>query len=120
MKKSLFILPLVSVALVACGKEEEKQPDMFATCEQIEVTDEHLVYKCPSTLEWIAAVKAVEPNGVFKTGGNLNLAELFADTENTYVEVALNDAGKCAEDFTVRTMIAEPKEDAMWAVIGCK
>lgn len=120
MKKTLLILPLVSVALVACGQDEEKTTSIFDGCEQIEVTNEHLVYKCPSSQEWIATVKAAEPNGQFKTAGNLNLAELFADTENTYVEVALNDAGQCAENYTVRTMIAEPKEDAMWAVVGCK
>ena len=42
------------------------------------------------------------------------------DTEHEYVEIAFNDAGMCKENFTVRTMVAEPKENTNWAVIGCR
>ena len=117
------ILPLLSVgtlALVACGQSYEKYDSMFSGCERIETSEVHLVYKCPADQPWVADVKAVEPNGMFKTGGELNLADLYADTANVYVEVSLNDKGLCKEDFTLRTMVAEPVADANWAVIGCK
>ena len=117
------ILPLLSVgtlALVACGQSYEKYDSMFSGCERIETSDVHLVYKCPSNQPWVAEAKTVEPTGQFMTGGDLNLAELYADTENVYVEVALNEKGICPKDFTVRIMVAEPVEDKMWALVGCK
>lgn len=55
-----------------------------------------------------------------KTGGDLNLSELYADKDYVYAEVVFNDPGVCKEDFTIRTMIAEPNSDKYWAFIGCK
>jgi len=53
------------------------------------------------------------------TGGDLNLSELYADKDYVYAEVVFNDPGVCKEDFTIRTMIAEPNSDKYWAFIGC-
>ena len=118
MKKLMFALPVLMCA--ACASDYKEFDNHFSGCERIETSAQHLIYKCPADQEWIVAVKAQEPNGMFKTGGGQNLDELYADTENVYVEVAFNDAGVCAEDYTIRTMIAAPVADKMWAFIGCK
>ena len=119
--KKLFLTLAAVVAVTACGKSNAAEyEEIFVGCEQIEATGEHVVYKCPADIEWIVNVKTQEPNGKFFTGGALNLADLYADTEHAYVEVSLNDPNVCEEDFTIRTMVAEPKDDANWAFIGCK
>ena len=123
MKKLFLILPIV--ALAACGDDYSKYDSIFGGCERIETTEFHLVYKCPSDQEWAQQVKQMEPNGKFMAGGHYNLAEMYADTEHVYTEVALDDKNFCKEDFTIRTMIAEPIDgdegkDINWAYIGCK
>lgn len=117
MKKLVLTLPVL--ALAACGQNYDKYDSIFDGCERIETTDVHLVYKCPATQEWAMNIKNTEPNGMFITGGDLQLAELYADTDHVYAEVAFND-NSCREGFTIRTMVAEPREDANWAVIGCR
>ena len=119
MKK---VVALTSVlVLAACGNDVAKHDADFAGCERIETTEFHLVYKCPADQEWVQQVKQMQPNGKFKAGGYLNLEELYADTANVYVEVALNNKDVCKEDFTVRTMIAKPVQGGGdWAFIGCK
>lgn len=118
MKKLSFIFPVMT--LMACGSDYKEYDSVFVGFERIETTEKHLVYKCPADQEWVVAVKTLEPNGMFKTGGDLNLSELYADKDYVYVEVAFNDLGVCKEDFTIRTMIAEPNSDTYWAFIGCK
>lgn len=118
MNKLSFILPVM--ALMACGSGYKEYDSVFVGCERIETTEEHLVYKCPADQEWVVAVKTLEPNAMFKTGGDLNLSELYVDKDYVYAEVAFNEPGVCKEDFIIRTMIAEPNSDTYWAFIGCK
>ena len=119
--KNLFLTLGAVAALTACGKSNAAEyEEIFVGCEQIQATDEHVVYKCPADMEWIVDVKTQEPNGKFYTTGGLNLADLYADTEHAYVEVSLNDPNTCKEDFTIRTMVTEPKDNTNWAFIGCK
>ena len=126
MKK---IIALTSVlALAACGISSEQiaQHDAdFAGCERVDTTKTHLVYKCPSNMEWIAKVKKQEPNALFQDGSNLNWDEINADTEHTYVEVVHGKfgAGVCKEDFHYRTMVkpvVRRESGDFFAVIGCK
>lgn len=128
MKK---ILALTSVlALAACGISQEQiaQHDAdFAGCERIATTKTHLVYKCPSNLEWIVNVKKQEPNALFQNGEGLEGAwwdAANADTKHTLVEVVHGKYGKgiCKEKFHYRTVVkpinvetAEP-----YAFVGCK
>ena len=120
MKKILVMTSVL--ALAACGNSVKQHDAAFAGCERVDTTKEHLVYKCPSSQEWIAEVKKQTPNALFKTGGNLVWDEVNADTENTYVEVVLGEAEGCKENFHYRTMVkpfnAETRE--FYAVIGCK
>ncbi|MBR3511041.1 MAG: hypothetical protein IKN73_03190 [Alphaproteobacteria bacterium] len=123
MKKLFLILPVF--ALAACGQDYSKYDSIFGGCERIETTDFHLVYKCPAGQEWAQKVKQLKPNGKFRAGGHLNLSELYADKEHVYTEVSFDDPGTCKEDFTIRTMIAEPVDgdagkDINWAFIGCR
>ena len=114
MKKLLLILPVV--ALTACSENYNKYDSIFDSCERIETTEFHLVYKCPVD----EITKQMEPNGQFASAGELNLEELYADTEHSYIEVSLNDINYCHDqDFTIRTMVAKPVADENWAVIGC-
>ena len=121
MKK---ILALTSVlALVACGKSATAELDAhFAGCERVDTTEKHLVYKCPSSQDWIAAVKEQEPNALFMEDGNLVWEDVNADVENTYVEVVLGESAGCKENYHFRTMVkpfnTETKE--LFAVVGCK
>ena len=122
MKK---ILVLTSVlALAACGSVSKEMDAHFAGCERIDTTKEHLVYKCPSSQEWIVNLKNTQkPNAQFKMGGNIIWEEVIADTENTYVEVVLGDSAGCKESFHLRTIIKpiNPKNpEEMYAFIGCK
>ena len=102
---------------------EEHDAD-FAACQRVDTTEMHLVYKCPVDLEWIVNLKnsGREPDSLFMMGGGLNWDEVNADAENTYVEVVLNDANGCAEDFHYRTMIKPFNTETMepFALAGCK
>ena len=119
MKKLLLVLPVC--ALFGCNQDYSKYDSIFGGCERIETTEFHLVYKCPANQEWAQAVKQLQPNGKWRAGGHLNLAELYADTAHVYTEVSLNDKGVCKEDFTIRTMVAEPiVGGGNWAFIGCR
>ena len=121
--KKLFLTFGAVAALAACdsSKSSKEYEALFTSCEAIETTAEHVVYKCPVDLEWVATVKTTQtPNGGFISNGELNLMELYADTEHNYVEVSLNDAGTCKEDYTIRTMIKEPNDNTPWAFIGCR
>lgn len=124
MKK---IIALTSVlALAACGISSEQiaQHDAdFAGCERVDTTNIHLVYKCPSTMEWVAKVKDQEPNALFQQGGNLNWDEVNADTGYTYVEVVPSKPGTdCKENFHYRTMVKPFNRETreFFAVLGCK
>lgn len=125
MKKFLTLTSIL--ALAACGNSVDtaEMDAHFAGCERITTSAEHLVYKCPSSQEWIAEVKQQEPTAWFQTGEGLVWDDVNADAENTYVEVVLGEFGKideCAEDFHFRTMVkpfnAETKD--WYAVISCK
>ncbi|MBR1380581.1 MAG: hypothetical protein IJ560_03250 [Alphaproteobacteria bacterium] len=118
MKNALLVLPVL--ALAACSDNKYSEYDsIFYWCQRIETSDEHLVYECPGDDEWAKNIKQVQPTGKFKEPGNLDLLKLYAETGNVFVEIAFNDAGVCKEDFTIRTMVAEPKKTTNWAVIGC-
>ncbi|MBQ7409103.1 MAG: hypothetical protein IJV03_00905 [Alphaproteobacteria bacterium] len=124
MKKSLLLVPVL--ALAACGNSidiDVAQHDArFAEwkCERIVSDEQHLVYKCPSDLEWIVNVKKQEPNALFQSGSNLNWDEINADTEHTYVEVVPSEPETdCKENFHYRTMV-KPISKEFYAVIGCK
>ena len=119
MKKLPLILPII--ALAACNQDYSRYDSIFEGCERIETTEFHLVYKCPADQEWAQQVKQLQPNGKFRAGGYLNLAELYEDTDHVYSEVSFKDKGVCKEDFTIRTMIAKPVEGGdNWAFIGCR
>jgi hypothetical protein len=120
MKKSLLLVSVL--ALAACGNSiDVAQHDAdFTGCERIASDEQHLVYKCPSDMEWIVNVKKQEPNALFQYGSNLNLDEINADTEHTYVEVVPSKPGTdCKENFHYRTMV-KPISKEPYAVIGCK
>ncbi len=119
MKQLFLILPIIT--LTACGQDYSEYDSIFGRCERIETTEFHLVYKCSVDQEWAQQVKQLQPNGKFRAGGHLNLSELYADQEHVYAEVSFDDPGWCTEDFTIRTMIAEPIEGGgNWAFIGCR
>ena len=125
MKK---VLTLASVlALAACGSSIDtvEMDAHFAGCERVDTTKTHLVYKCPSSQEWIAEVKKQEPNALFQSGGSLIWDDVNADKENTYVEVVFGRFGKideCAEDFHFRTMVKPFNTETrdLFAVVSCK
>lgn len=125
MKKSLLLVSVL--ALAACGNSIDvaKHDARFAEwkCERIASDEQHLVYKCPSDLEWIVNVKKQEPNALFQNGSNLNWDEINADTEHTYVEVVPSEPGTdCKENFHYRTMVVKPivpESGKFFAVIGC-
>jgi len=121
MKKVLTLASIL--ALAACCPDYDRFDSMFSGCERIQTKkwEKHLLYKCPADQEWLQEVKNAQPNGKWRYGTRYNLDELYTDTEHVYVEVALYDRGVCKEDFTVRTMIAQPVKDGDdWAFIECK
>lgn len=125
MKK---ILVLGSVlALAACGfsKEDIAMHDAdLAGCERVDTSKLYLLYKCPSNLEWIQALKKQEPTAMFqyKRGDGVDWDAVNADTEHTLVEVSSGKDGRCVENFHYRTMVRpfdmETKEK--YAVASCK
>lgn len=122
MKKILALTSVLALAACSNSIDTAAMDAHFAGCERVDTTKTHLVYKCPSSQEWIASVKAQEPDAMFKEGGNLVWDDVNADTENTYVEVVAAKEGACAEDFHFRVMVkpvnTETKE--MYAVVTCK
>ena len=125
MKKLLLVLPVV--ALAACSSDIKDIENTMAqwACEQIAKTSTHIVYKCPSSLEWVKNVKTLEPTGKWVDWSGIDetkVSEMAKDTEYTYVEVAFDQPGwnkTCEEDYTMRTMLKEPSEED-WAFVGCR
>lgn len=123
MKKLLLILPVI--ALVGCNSDAKDIENTMNGCEKIESTSTHIVYKCPSSLEWIKDVKAQQPTGKWVDISGIDetkLSEMAKDPEYTYVEIAFDQPGwdkLCKENYTIRTMLKEPSSDG-WAFIGCR
>lgn len=125
MKKLFLILPVL--ALVGCnsdGKDIDNEMNGYG-CEKITQTSTHIVYKCPSSLEWVKNVKVLEPTGKWVDWSGIDkakISEMAKDPEYTYVEFAFDQPGwtkLCKENYTMRTMLKEPGEED-WAFIGCK
>lgn len=123
MKKLLLILPVI--ALVGCNSDIKDIEKTMTDCEKIASTSTHIVYKCPSSLEWIKDVKAQQPTGKWVDTSGIDetkLSEMAKDAEYTYVEIAFDQPGwdkLCKENYTIRTMLKEPSSDG-WAFIGCR
>ena len=123
MKKLLFILPVI--ALVGCNSDVKEIENAMNGCEKIASTSTHIVYKCPSSQEWIKDVKALQPTGKWVDFSGIDetkLSEMAKDPEYTYVEFAFDQPGwtkLCKENYTMRTMLKEPSEDN-WAFVGCR
>ena len=123
MKKLLLILPVI--ALVGCNSDIKDIEKTMTGCEKIASTSTHIVYKCPSSLEWIKNVKALQPTGKWVDISGIDetkVSEMAKDPEYTYVEFAFDQPGwtkLCKENYTMRTMLKEPGEDN-WAFVGCR
>jgi len=121
--KKIFVLGSV-LALAACGfsKEDIAMHDAdFVGCERIDTSKLHLVYKCPSNMEWIQAVKQQEPTAQFRTGRGFDWDAVNADVEHTLVEVASgSEGGYCKENFHYRTIVKPINTEEMYAVVSCK
>lgn len=125
MKKLLLVLPVM--ALIGCNADG-KDIESFMTemsCEQIAKTNTHIVYKCPSSSEWVKNAKTFEPTGMWVDWSGIDetkISEMANDAEYTYVEIAFDQPGwtkMCEEDYTMRTMLKEPGEEN-WAYVGCR
>ena len=131
----IALLPLVSFA------EEAEAPvtpqyntELFDTCTPLEENDTHVIYQCPTDIDWIVELKQNEPNAMFQEAPNREEAWTLVmfDTEQNYVEVSFADInnGMCEEGQTpVRVKIKnsemsdapeEPLEAKFWAFVGCK
>lgn len=127
MKKTLILTSFIGLIVFGANATTIEEHDAdFTGCERVDTTEEHLVYKCPSDVEWVQNIKnsGVEPNAMFQTGGELNFDVVNSDTEHTYVEVVRGKYGKgyCEEDFHYRTMVKPInfETDEYYAVVGCK
>ncbi len=122
MKKTSLLISVL--ALAACGNSIDvaKHDARFAEwkCERIASNEQHLVYKCPSDLEWIVNLKNQEPNAPFRMFGDDEalIRETAKDTSVTLVEVVLGDSAGCKEDFHYRTMV-KPISEELYTVVGC-
>ena len=114
---AVALLPTFSFAEIP-----EYNTDAFQDCTILETNDDHVIYQCPTDIQWIIDVKQNEPNGMFRYNfdDDENIFELVLnDTEHDYIEIAFNDPDFCEEDYTIRTKINQPGED-FWAFVGCK
>lgn len=142
MKK--YIVPAIIALLpLASFAEEPEAPvkpqyntELFATCTSLEENDIHVIYQCPTDIDWIVELKQNEPNAMFQQGPNSdevwNLVMKETDPDHDYVEVSFADIDKkvCEDGQTpVRVKIknpeitdelAEPSEMKLWAFGGCK
>jgi len=122
MKKHLALISVL--ALAACGNSVDvsKHDARFAgwNCERIATNEQHLVYKCPSDLQWIVDLKKNEPNAKFLTWGDdeVLIKETAKDEKVALVEVVLGVSAGCKDDFHYRTMI-RPIGEEYWAYLGC-
>lgn len=123
MKKLLLFLPVL--ALVGCNSDIKDIESIMTGCEKIASTSTHIVYKCPSSLEFLKDIKTLQPTGQwvdFSGVDETKLSEMAKDPEYTYIEFAFDQPGwnkSCKENYTMRTMLKEPSKDD-WAFIGCR
>ena len=121
MKKVLTLTAVLVLAACGFSQNQVAQHDArFAGCERVETTWLHLVYKCPSDMEWIQEAKKQEPNAMFKQGSILVRNNVNADIEHTYVEVVPGRFRQC-KDFHYRVMIRpfDAKSKEYFAFAGC-
>ncbi len=87
MKFLLLILPVL--VLGGCYNDSKNIENTMTDCERIAKTSTHIVYKCPSDLEWVQNVKALESSGKWVDWSGLDktkIPDMTNDTEYTYVE----------------------------------
>ena len=123
--KNILVLGSV-LALAACcfTPEEVAQHDEYFAqfgCERVDRKKIHLVYKCPSNVEWLNTLKQQEPTHKFFQNGSLNWEEVNADAEHIYVEVVNVKGGACEEIFHYRVMIRPLDKETKqpYAVLVC-
>ena len=117
MKKVLTLVGVLAL-VAACDSTKFDYDSVFPECSRIETTKQHIVYQCSTELDWVPSTQTMEANGKFKSAGNLNLAELYADPDYKYIEIALHEPS-CQNDFSLRIMVAEPNADTDWAHVTC-
>ncbi|MBR3148132.1 MAG: hypothetical protein IKF41_02175 [Alphaproteobacteria bacterium] len=120
--RKILISIFVSI-LSACGisqKEMAMHDADFTGCERIVTSAKHLIYKCPSGMEWVWETKRQDAEVMLKAVKDIDWAVANADTEHTLVEVVLRKSENCAEKFYYRTMVKPTSGEKMYAVIGCK
>lgn len=122
MKKYFALISILGLAACGNSMDVSKHDARFAEwgCERFAADEQHLVYKCPSNLEWIVSLKKEQPTGMFLTWGNDEalIKETAKDESVTLVEVVLGDSNGCKDDFHYRTMI-RPIGEEPYAFLGC-
>jgi len=120
--RKILILIFVFV-LSACGisqKEMAMHDADFAGCERIVTSTKHLIYKCPSGMEWVWETKRQDASVMLKTVKDVDWDAVNADTDHTLVEVVLRKSENCTEKFYYRTMVKPSDGEKTYAIIGCK
>ena len=120
MKKILSLI--LVVVLSACGfsqKEIAMHDDDFKGCQRIATHARHLVYKCPSGMEWVWETARQHTDTMFKTLKEIDLDTAIVDKEHVLVVVVFGKSKFCSEKFHYRT-IKSVNGKAVYTVIGCK
>lgn len=118
--KKLFVCG-VAAALIAGCSEKPKDTEvkiLDTSCEKVLTFEQgDFIAKCPVSTA-LEMLQSQAPNARFVQAGDLNLADLVADTDHVYVDVIPAGAYDWAEKLEYRVMVKEPnfEGDAMWAV----
>lgn len=141
--KKLIIPVIIALLPLASFAEETEVPitpqyntELFDACVSLEKNETHIIYQCPTDIDWVVELKQNEPNAMFQAGPSSdeiwNLVMKETDPDHDYVEVAFADINRniCEDGETpVRIKITNPKitdepvepsEMEMWAFAGCK
>ena len=109
--KKMFICGLAVAVIAGCSAKTDEVKVFDASCEKVAVFEQgDIIVKCPVN-ETLASLQEQEPNGMFVQRGELNIAELAADTEHVYVNIIPVGAYDWAQKMEYRIMVKNPVID---------
>ena len=114
----IFLIVSVLGLLAGCATVDDNFSDTrsFGQCAEVIKNKKHIVYECPTDLEWVKTALAQTPDSKFKSLSGMD--DIVVKSNKTFVEVN-KESGKCPNNHYYRVMIKEPTNRMDYAKQTC-
>ena len=117
MNKMLLTVSVLGL-LAGCATVDDNFSDnrSFGQCVEVARNKKHIVYECPTDLEWVKTALAQKPDSKFKSLSGMD--NIIVKSNKTFVEVD-KESGKCPNNHYYRVMVKQPTNRMDYAKQTC-